>query len=222
MTEKMQSIPLETMNLFMKFGDMMSEIINSERFYETNLRDISYEVSNLYFKLVKDMFQNKSVSNCNYQLQLLEFRLHEKICNDIIDKSSSLAKELEHLWFVDTSELAVAMQTARQQLSLAKNDLDKEERVSGCISATKGTVDNTYKVYSDFKARRGNLERKAKTKWLGALGGVFGLFSLAYYPTLSFLQKLDNPDFVIGVPAAVVVVLFMVYVKVFYQEPESP
>jgi hypothetical protein len=221
MIEEMQSIPFETVNLLMKFADMMSEIINAERFYETNLRDISNEIGTLYFKMMKDMMQGKSVEHRNYQLQLLEFRLHEKICDGIIDKSSRLAKNLDRIWFADTSELNVAMETARQQKSLAKNDIDKEDKIVGCIDAIKGTVSNTYKVYSDFKAKKTNLERKAKIKWFGALGGAFGLFATIYYPILSSLQKLDNPNLVIGIPSFVVVVLFVIYVYIFGQEEES-
>jgi hypothetical protein len=217
----MQSIPLDTMNLLMKFADMMSEIINAERFYETNLRDVSYEISTLYFKTMKDLIQGKPIEHYTYQLQLLEFKLNERVCDDLIEKTSKLAGKLDHFWFTDTSELNVAMETARQKKSIAKNDIDKEDKIVECIKTMKATVDQTFKVYSDFKAKRGNLERKAKIKWLGALGGVFALFALAYYPILNYLKGLNNSGLVVGIPAFVAFLLLMVYVYVFGQEQES-
>jgi len=82
----------------------------------------------------------------------------------------------------------------------------------------KETVDGLFKVYSDWKANRENLERKALLKWCGGLGGSYLTAMIVYFQALNNMKI--NSDFTFGIVIPVAVGLFLVLLlfAIFSQE----
>src|SRR4030042_6007783 len=141
------------MNFFVRYGEVMSEIANAEAFYEVDLKKSFREISALYWKWSKDLLANKQLSGHYEELRRLEFSTHCEICDQIIGRLSELVRSLDRLFIVDTSQLNVIIEQARQKKATAENHLNDESKVEGCITLIKAAVDEAFKTYSDWKAK---------------------------------------------------------------------
>ena len=219
MNERTQSLPTEAMNFFVRYGEVMIEIANAEAFYEVDLKKPFREISALYWKWSKDLLANKQVSRHYEELCRLEFSTYCAICDQIIGRLSELAKSLDKLRIIDTSQLNIIIGQTRQKRVTAENHLSIDEsKVEECITLIKTAVDEVFKTYSDWKAKRKNEERKAMFKWFGIMGAIYGGTMAIYLPILSNMQILSNFFYGIGIPVVFGFVLLLVLVVVFSQE----
>lgn len=196
----------------------MSEIANAEAFYEVDLKKSFREISALYWKWSKDLLANKQVSGHYEELRRLEFSTYCAICDQIIGRLSELVRSLDRLFIVDTSQLNVIIEQARQKKATAENHLNDESKVEGCITLIKAAVDEAFKTYSDWKAKRKNEERKAIIKWLGIMGAIYGGTMAIYLPILSNMQVLSNFIFGVVIPVAIGLLLLLLLLAIFSQE----
>jgi len=206
------------MNFFVRYGEVMSEIANAEAFYEVDLKKSFREISALYWKWSKDLLANKQVSGHYEELRRLEFSTYCAICDQIIGRLSELVRSLDRLFIVDTSQLNVIIEQARQKKATAENHLNDESKVEGCITLIKAAVDEAFKTYSDWKAKRKNEERKAIMKWLGIMGAIYGGTMAIYLPILSNMQVLSNFIFGVVIPVAIGLLLLLLLLAIFSQE----
>jgi hypothetical protein len=208
----------EALNFFVRYGEVMSEIANAEAFYDVDLKKPFREISALYWKWSKDLLANKLVSGHYEELRRLEFSTYCVICDQIIKRLSGLAKTLDRLFLVDTSQLNVTIEQARQKKASAENHFNDESKIEGCIASIKVAVDDVFKIYSDWKAKRKNLERKALMKWLGGLGGGYGVSMAIYYQVLTNMQVLSNFIFGVAIPVFVGLLMLLLVAAIFSQE----
>jgi hypothetical protein len=196
----------------------MSQITSSEIFYEVSLRDITSELTALYGKWVRDLVTGNSHSEYHTKLQELEFSAYRQIYEDIRIKTSALAKTLDRLFLIDTSQLNSAMENARQQKITSEQFFTKEGKIEDGIKLMKQTVDNLFKIYSDWKANRRNLEKKTLLKWCGIMGGGYLPAMVVYFQVLDNMHI--NSDFTFGIVIPVAAALFLVLLlfAIFSQE----
>jgi hypothetical protein len=211
-------MPIDALNFFTKFGEIMSELANAETFYEADLKKSFHEITSLYWKWSKDLLENGSVSEHYHELHRLEFSAYCAICDDIIRRLSELVRSFDRLYLIDTSQLNVAMEHARQEKVNAESHLNDESKIEECVSSIKSTVEETFKVYSDCKVKRKNIERKALMKWLGIMGVVYGGSMGIYLPILSNMQVLSNFTYGVAVPVTIGLLLLLLLVAIFSQD----
>jgi hypothetical protein len=211
-------MPTEAMNFFVRYGEVMSEIANAEAFYDVNLKKPFREISALYWKWSKGLLANKLVSGHYEELRRLEFSTYCAICDQIASRLSELVRSLDRLILVDTSQLKVMIEQTRQKKATAESHLNDENKVEECITSIKAIVDDVFKAYSDWKAKRKNLERKALLKWLGGMGGGYGISMAVYYQALSNMQILSNSTYGVVIPITVVLLLLLFLLALFSQD----
>jgi len=197
---------------------MMSEITSAEIFYEVSLREISNRLATLYGKWMRLLVAVMPFSECYAELRELEFSAYKQIHEDIVKRTSVLIKSLDTLFFVDTNQLNSAIETARQLKTTAEQRFAKENKIEEGIQLMKQAVDSLFKVYSDWKANRKNLERKALIKWCGVLGGGYLTVMAVYFLALSNMQINSNFTFGIVIPVSVGLFLLLLLVAIFSQE----
>lgn len=211
------AIPTNAINFFTKFGELMSKITSAEAFYGTDLKMIHSEVSSLYWRWSKVLIVGKSTYEFSNELVRLEFSTCKKICEDIIKRSSQLEKELNRLFLIDTSQLSVAIEKARQQKVVAERSFI-EGKPEGAIKLMQGGVDSHFKAYSEWKAKRKNLERNALMKWCGVLGGGYSGGMLIYLQILAHLHIERNYTLGVIVPVTVGLLMLLLLVAIFSRE----
>ena len=202
----MQSYPIDSMNFFMKYGEVMSQITSAEVFYGADLREVSRELGSLYWRWAKDLLSRKSNPQCFDDLRKLEFKAQCKTCEDVIRRSSALVKDLDRLFLVDTSQMNAAIEKARIQKVSAERTFSEQGKLDEGIQSMKTNVDDIFKAYSDWQARRRNLERNALLKWLGGFGALYLPAMVIYFQVLNYMQV--KPDFTLGVFVPVVTAMF--------------
>jgi len=204
----MYEFPIDSLNFFVKFGEIMLEITRAEVLYETNLRDISRELVALYFKWTGELLVRRTGSDYyNLELERLEFSVHKKICENIIERSSDLVAKLDRLFFIDTSELNIAISKAKWQKTEAERSFAEEGNHQKGIELMKNTVDNLFEAYNDKKAIKRNLERNALKKWCALLGGIYFPAMLVYFSWLNYMKI--KPDFTCGIVVPVFSAVFL-------------
>lgn len=204
----MQPASIDVKNFFIKYGELMSGIARAQMLYGTDLREVYFEASALYWRLAKDLMSRKLAPDSWNELRRLEFSVYKRVCEDIIKRSSEFVDDLDRLFFVDTSELSVAIRNTKlQKIEIERDFIEREEQEKS-IKAMKDAVDNLFKVYSDWEVQKQNKERKAITKWGGVFLGVYGGAMFVYFQILNNMNI--KSDFVFGVAIPVGVALFMV------------
>jgi hypothetical protein len=211
-------MPTEAMNFFVRYGEVMSEIANAEAFYDVNLKKSFREISALYWKWSKDLLANKPMSGHYEELRRLEFSTYCAACDQITGRLSELARSLDRLFLVDTSQLNVTIEQTRQKKANAENHLNDESKVEECITSIKAAVDEAFKTYSDWKVKRKNLERKTMMKWFGIMGAVYGGTMAIYLPILTNMQVLSNFTFGVVIPVTLGLFLLLLLVAIFSQD----
>jgi hypothetical protein len=211
-------MPTEAMNFFVRYGEVMSEMANAEAFYDVDLKKPFREISALYWKWSKGLLANKSASGYFEELRRLQFSTYCAVCDQITGRLSELARSLDRLFLIDTSQLNVTIEQTRQKKADAENHLNDESRVEGCITSIKAAVEEAFKTYSDWKVKRKNQERKAMLKWLGIIGAVYGGSMAIYLPILTNMQVLSNFMFGVVIPVALGLFLLLLLVAIFSQD----
>lgn len=211
-------MPTEAMNFFARYGEVMSEIASAEAFYDVDLRKSFREIATLYWKWSKDLLANKLTSGHYEELCRLEFSTYCAICEHIMKRLSELARSLDRLFLVDTSQLKVTIEQARQKKVTAENQVNDESKIQGCITSIKATIDEAFKTYSDWKAKRKNIERKALMKWLSIMGVVYGGSMAVYLQILTNMQVLSNFTFGVVIPVAIGLFLLLLLLAIFSQD----
>lgn len=186
----------------MKFTQLMSEVIGAETLYEIDLRESSRKMSVFYIEWTKNLLSGKN-ANANEKLLELEFSLHRQICEKLMEKTSELVRDLDKFIFIDTSSINVVLEKTRQQLAKAENNSRNNNSLGDCIQLLKDSENSLFDKYSEWKAKKSNLERNAIIKWLSALGGGYGAFMLIYLGILSYMKVESNFIFGIAIPVIV-------------------
>lgn len=191
-----QQFPIDAVNFFTRFADVMNEIIGAETLYGTNLTKFLRELSALYWKWAKNLVSGKISSGHLIELYKLEFSAYSYICDDVIEKLSKLVTYLDKFFFIDTSQYKIIVEEAkRNKTSIETRSID-EMKIEECIKSIKENVYYIFKFYSNCKAEVGNLIRKAFIKWTGVLAGAFSLVMFVYFQALNYLKIEPNFTFV--------------------------
>jgi hypothetical protein len=196
----------------------MSEIANAEAFYDVDLKKPFREISALYWRWSKDMLANKPIQGHYYELCRVEFLTFSIICEEIIKRLTELVKSHDRLFLIDTSQLNVAIEQARQRKINAEKYSGDDSKIDECIKSMKVNVEEIFKVYSDWRAKRKNTERKALTKWISILGGSYLGTMVVYYQVLTYMQIYANLTFGITVPVFIGLLLLLALFAIFSQE----
>jgi len=192
----------------------MSEMTRAETLYEADLKRLFRDVSTLYSRWTQDLVLGKTVSDYWNELHGMEFSIYDTVCEDTIMRSSELVDDLNRLFFVDTSELSVAIHKARQEREKARIEMyhSGEGKHEEGIQSIKNAVDNLFKVYSTWKATKRNKERHAFSKWGTVLGGAYSGLMVLYFAILNFMKC--KPDLVLGVAIPVFVAYFVILLPI--------
>jgi len=186
----------------MKFTQLMSEVIGAETLYEIDLRETSRKLGIFYMEWTRNMLSGKD-NESNQKLLELEFSLHKQICQKIIDKTSKLVKELDNFIFVPSSPIKVELEKTRQKIVKAETDSRNNNFLLDSIQLLKDSENELFNSYSEWKAKKSNLERNAIIKWLSVLGGSYGAFMLIYLQILGYMKIESNFIYGIVVPTGV-------------------
>jgi len=200
----------------------MSQIMGIEAFYKTDLRAFSRELWTLYWRWTKDITSNKPVSEHYSELRRLEFSIYNKTCEDVIQRSSEIAKSLERLIVIDTKQMNSAIAKAKRQKARAERDFTEERKVDEGIKMIKSALDDIFTSYSDYEENKKNFENEALRKWGGIILGVFSTIMLVYLGILNYTQIELPMYYVLGIPAIIAMFLILIVVAIFSREtPEK-
>jgi hypothetical protein len=109
------------------------------------------------------------------------------------------------LFFVDTSELTVAIDKSKRQRIEAEKYFTEEGKHMPGIMIIKNAITDLFEIYSNTKAKKRNLQRSAFIKWCGILGTIYFSAMGLYFVALNYMGR--TPDFIIGIVVPVFVAL---------------
>lgn len=214
-----QPVPIEALAFFTRLGELMLEITRVEKLYGTDLRSISSELGPLYFEWASNLMKGKLSDDYNKNFDKLRFSIYDTICEDVIERSSELVTILERLFFVDTSEIRIVIDETKRQKARAERYFTEEKNHRQGIQVIINAVEKIFKVYSDWKAQRRNMERGALKKWCGVLAGIYFPAMGLYFYVLNYMKI--EADFTLGVVVPVFTALFLVLPLFYLFGPEE-